>query len=128
MLCLAFTFFFSSRRRHTRSYGDWSSDVCSSDLLSFTTDLPTSVKRSVIVFIAVGTPPKTDGRTDLSAVEAVAQEIGRAMDRYTVVVNKSTVPVGTGEFVREVIEPHQRQPVSFRLVTYPAFLYEGSAS
>ncbi|PYM94505.1 MAG: UDP-glucose 6-dehydrogenase [Candidatus Rokuibacteriota bacterium] len=95
--------------------------------LSFTTDLPTSVKRSVIVFIAVGTPPKTDGRTDLSAVEAVAQEIGRAMDRYTVVVNKSTVPVGTGEFVREVIERHQRQPVPFDVVSNPEFLREGSA-
>src|SRR5207248_9842684 len=66
--------------------------------LAFTTDLPASVQKSVIVFIAVGTPPKTDGQTDLSAVEAVAREIGRAMDRYTVVVNKSTVPVRTGEF------------------------------
>src|SRR5947208_4130357 len=95
--------------------------------LSFTTDLPGTVRRSVIVFIAVGTPPKPDGQTDLSAVEAVAQEIGRAMDRYIVVVNKSTVPVGTGEFVREVIERHQRQPVPFDVVSNPEFLREGSA-
>src|SRR5438093_1201118 len=95
--------------------------------LSFTTDLPGTVRRSVIVFIAVGTPPKTNGQTDLSAVEAVAQEIGRAMDRYTVVVNKSTVPVGTGEFVREVIERHQHQPVAFDVVSNPEFLREGSA-
>src|SRR6267143_40543 len=95
--------------------------------LSFTTHLPASVRKSVIVFIAVGTPPKTDGQTDLSAVEAVAREIGRAMDRYTVVVNKSTVPVGTGEFVREVIERHQRQPVPFDVVSNPEFLREGSA-
>ena len=95
--------------------------------LSFTTDLPGTVRRSVIVFIAVGTPPKTDGQTDLSAVEAVAQEIGRAMDRYIVVVNKSTVPVGTGEFVREVIERHQRQPVPFDVVSNPELLREGSA-
>ncbi|PYN00175.1 MAG: UDP-glucose 6-dehydrogenase [Candidatus Rokuibacteriota bacterium] len=95
--------------------------------LSFTTDLPGTVRRSVIVFIAVGTPPKTNGQTDLSAVEAVAQEIGRAMDRYIVVVNKSTVPVGTGEFVREVIERHQRQPVPFDVVSNPEFLREGSA-
>src|SRR5467141_3437461 len=95
--------------------------------LSFTTDLPATVRKSVIVFIAVGTPPKTDGETDLSAVEAVAQEIGRAMDRYTVVVNKSTVPVGTGEFVREVIERHQRTPVPFDVVSNPEFLREGSA-
>src|SRR5882672_10071191 len=95
--------------------------------LSFTTDLAAAVRKSVIVFIAVGTPPKVDGETDLSAVEAVAREIGRAMDRYTVVVNKSTVPVGTGEFVREVIERHQRQPVPFDVVSNPEFLREGSA-
>jgi UDPglucose 6-dehydrogenase len=95
--------------------------------LSFTTDLAAAVRRSVIVFIAVGTPPKADGQTDLSAVEAVAREIGGAMDRYTVVVNKSTVPVGTGEFVREVIERNQTQPVAFDVVSNPEFLREGSA-
>ena len=95
--------------------------------LSFTTDLAGAVRKSVIVFIAVGTPPKIDGQADLSAVEAVAQEIGRALERYTVVVNKSTVPVGTGEFVREVIERHQRQRVPFDVVSNPEFLREGSA-
>ena len=95
--------------------------------LSFTTDIAAAVRRSVIVFIAVGTPPKVDGQTDLSAVEAVAREIGRAMDRYLVVVNKSTVPVGTGEFVREVIERSQPQPISFDVVSNPEFLREGSA-
>src|SRR5262245_34966808 len=95
--------------------------------LSFTTDLANAVRKSVIVFIAVGTPPKIDGQADLSAVEAVAQEIGRAMDRYTVVVNKSTVPVGTGGFVREVIERHQIKPVMFDVVSNPEFLREGSA-
>jgi UDPglucose 6-dehydrogenase len=95
--------------------------------LSFTTDLAAAVRDSVIVFIAVGTPPKIDGQADLSAVEAVAQEIGRSMERYTVVVNKSTVPVGTGEFVREVIERHQPRPVPFDVVSNPEFLREGSA-
>src|SRR5215831_3827208 len=95
--------------------------------LCFTTDLAGAVRKSVIVFIAVGTPPKIDGQADLSAVEAVAQEIGRALERYTVVVNKSTVPVGTGEFVREVIERHQRQRVPFDVVSNPEFLREGSA-
>ena len=95
--------------------------------LSFTTDLAAAVRRSVIVFIAVGTPPKVDGQTDLSAVEAVAREIGRVMERYTVVVNKSTVPVGTGELVREVIERNQTQPVPFDVVSNPEFLREGSA-
>src|SRR5438105_7449478 len=95
--------------------------------LSFTTNLTAAVRRSVIVFIAVGTPPKKDGETDLGAVEDVAREIGRAMERYTVIVNKSTVPVGTGEFVREVIERHQAQPISFDVVSNPEFLREGSA-
>jgi len=90
--------------------------------LSFTTDLTFAVRKSVIVFIAVGTPPKVDGQTDLSAVEAVAREIGRSMDRDLVVVNKSTVPVGTGEFVREVIERSQPQSISFDVVSNPEFL------
>jgi UDPglucose 6-dehydrogenase len=97
------------------------------DRLSFTTDLTTAVRRSEIVFIAVGTPSKQDGETDLSAVEAVAKGIGRAIEHYTVVVNKSTVPVGTGEFVRDVIARHQVKPVPFDVVSNPEFLREGSA-
>ena len=95
--------------------------------LSFTPDLRDAVRRSVIVFITVGTPAGEDGRADLSAVEAVAREIAAAMERYTVIVNKSTVPVGTGEFVREVIERHQPRPVPFDVVSNPEFLREGSA-
>ena len=95
--------------------------------LSFTTDLAGALKRSVIVFITVGTPAKDTGQTDLAAVEAVARQIGQAMERYTVVVNKSTVPVGTGEFVREVIEKNQSRPVRFDVVSNPEFLREGSA-
>ena len=95
--------------------------------LSFTTDLPGAVRLSDVVFIAVGTPPKDTGETDLSQVEAVATQIGRSMDRYKVVVNKSTVPVGTGEFVREVITRHQPRPIDFDVVSNPEFLREGSA-
>jgi UDPglucose 6-dehydrogenase len=95
--------------------------------LTFTTDLAAGVTRSDVIFIAVGTPPKDTGETDLSQVEAVAAQIGRAMDRYKVVVNKSTVPVGTGEFVREVITRHQARPVDFDVVSNPEFLREGSA-
>src|SRR5919205_761718 len=95
--------------------------------LSFTTDLAAAVRRSVIVFITVGTPPGPDGQTDLTAVEAVARGIAEAMETYTVIVNKSTVPVGTGEFVREVIEKHQQRPVRFDVVSNPEFLREGSA-
>jgi UDPglucose 6-dehydrogenase len=95
--------------------------------LSFTTDLAAAVRRSVIVFITVGTPPREDGKTDLTAVETVARGIAEAMETYTVIVNKSTVPVGTGEFVREVIERHQQRPVRFDVVSNPEFLREGSA-
>ena len=95
--------------------------------LTFTSDLRAAVRRSVIVFITVGTPSGDDGRADLSAVEAVARDIAAAMEHYIVVVNKSTVPVGTGDFVREVIERHQAQPVPFDVVSNPEFLREGSA-
>src|SRR5258705_3060727 len=95
--------------------------------LTFTTDLTGTVRRSVIVFMTVGTPPKSDGQADLTAVEDVARGIAQAMERYTVVVNKSTVPVGTGDFVREVIERHQAAPVPFDVVSNPEFLREGSA-
>jgi UDPglucose 6-dehydrogenase len=79
--------------------------------LQFSTDLTDAARRSVIVFVTVGTPPTETGQTDLAAVEDVAEQIGLAMERYTVVVNKSTVPVGTGELVREVIERSQRRLV-----------------
>jgi UDPglucose 6-dehydrogenase len=95
--------------------------------LTFTTELPAAVRQSDVIFIAVGTPPRETGETDLSQVEAVAAEIGGAMDRYKVVVNKSTVPVGTGELVREVITRHQPRPVEFDVVSNPEFLREGSA-
>ena len=95
--------------------------------LTFSTDLPGAVRQSDVIFIAVGTPPKDTGETDLSHVEAVATQIGRSMDRYKVVVNKSTVPVGTGEFVREVITRHQPRPIDFDVVSNPEFLREGSA-
>ena len=95
--------------------------------LAFTTELGAAVRRSEIVFIAVGTPSKRDGETDLGAVEAVAKAIGQAMERYTVIVNKSTVPVGTGEFVRDVITRHQAKRVPFDVVSNPEFLREGSA-
>jgi len=95
--------------------------------LAFSTDLTAAVRRSLIVFITVGTPPKADGQTDLTAVEAVARGIGQAMERYTVIVNKSTVPVGTGDFVREVIERSQPTPTPFDVVSNPEFLREGSA-
>ncbi|MGH7310113.1 MAG: UDP-glucose dehydrogenase family protein, partial [Candidatus Rokuibacteriota bacterium] len=95
--------------------------------LRFTTDLPAAVKRSQIVLITVATPARSNGQTDLTAVEEVARSIGQAMERHTVIVNKSTVPVGTGELVRDVITRHQAKPVPFDVVSNPEFLREGSA-
>jgi UDPglucose 6-dehydrogenase len=95
--------------------------------LSFTTDLDAAVRKSEVVFICVGTPPKEDGSTDMSQVEGAARGVAAAMDRYKVVVNKSTVPVGTGDFVREIIETNRRRNVDFDVVSNPEFLREGSA-
>ncbi len=93
--------------------------------LSFTTDLSSAVKRSLICFIAVGTPPGEDGGADLAAVTRVAAEIGSVMDGYRVIVNKSTVPVGTAERVRQVVASRTNHP--FDVVSNPEFLKEGAA-
>jgi UDPglucose 6-dehydrogenase len=95
------------------------------DRLSFTTDLASSVRTSAIVFIAVGTPQGEDGAADLQHVLAVAKAIGRAMDKYTVVVDKSTVPVGTAKLVRNTIAAETTQP--FSVVSNPEFLKQGAA-
>src|SRR5262245_11172135 len=95
--------------------------------LSFTTDLAQAVRRADIVFIAVGTPPKASGEADLGAVEEVALGIARELDRYKVIVNKSTVPVGTGDLVRDIVSRNRRRPVDFDVVSNPEFLREGSA-
>lgn len=98
--------------------------------LAFSTDTAESVRNALVVFIAVGTPPQADGSTDLSFVEAVARDVGRAMESYKVVVTKSTVPAGTGRRVREVIEGELAaagRPVRFSVASNPEFLREGAA-
>lgn len=98
--------------------------------LSFVTSLAPAVQASEVVFIAVGTPPADDGSADLQYVEAVAREIGRAMNTYKVVVDKSTVPVGTARKVRGWIAEELAQrgvAFSFDVVSNPEFLREGSA-
>lgn len=95
--------------------------------LEFTTDIVSAVERSEVIFIAVGTPPKEDGQADLSGVEAVARTIAKGLTSYKVVVNKSTVPVGTGDLVREIITTHKHNDVEFDVVSNPEFLREGSA-
>ena len=93
--------------------------------LSFTTDLVDAVRHSIVCFIAVGTPQGEDGSADLAAVIRVAAEIGSAMDGYRVIVDKSTVPVGTAARVRQVVASRTSQP--FDVVSNPEFLKEGAA-
>ena len=95
--------------------------------LSFTTDLPAAVAGADAVFIAVGTPSRRgDGHADLSYVFGAAEEIARALTGYAVVVNKSTVPVGTGRKVAEILR-RVRPEGTFDVVSNPEFLREGSA-
>jgi UDPglucose 6-dehydrogenase len=93
--------------------------------LAFTTDVGEAVEKSDIVFIAVGTPPDEDGSADLSHVLDVARTIGRHLNGPTVVVTKSTVPVGTAEKVRAAVAEHATAP--FHVASNPEFLKEGTA-
>jgi UDPglucose 6-dehydrogenase len=93
--------------------------------LTFTTALARGVRQSQIIFIAVGTPTGEDGSADLQHVLSVARELARAMNGYKVVVNKSTVPVGTAVKVREVIRRETTHP--FSVVSNPEFLKQGAA-
>ena len=93
--------------------------------LTFTTALQKAVRNSAIVFIAVGTPQGEDGSADLQHVLAVARDIARAMNGYKVIVNKSTVPVGTAAKVREVVRRETTHP--FSVVSNPEFLKQGAA-
>jgi UDPglucose 6-dehydrogenase len=93
--------------------------------LAFTTSLPDAVGEAEIVFIAVGTPQGEDGSADLQHVLGVARDIGRALTRYTVVVDKSTVPVGTATLVKAAIAAETTQP--FSVVSNPEFLKQGAA-
>lgn len=95
--------------------------------LVITTDTEEATRRSDIVFICVGTPPKDSGETDLSQVESAAKAIAGGLDRYKVIVNKSTVPVGTGDLVRQIIDKHKLHDVEFDVVSNPEFLREGTA-
>jgi UDPglucose 6-dehydrogenase len=107
-------------------------------LLQFTSDIDESIRNSLVIFIAVGTPSRTDGGADLSYVDAVAQSIAGNLNGYKVIVTKSTVPVGTGDRIRATIEKTIRnsgratengskQPAHFDVVSNPEFLREGSA-
>ncbi|MBI5208346.1 MAG: UDP-glucose/GDP-mannose dehydrogenase family protein [Elusimicrobia bacterium] len=84
-------------------------------------------RRADVVFIAVGTPPRPDGSADLSAVEAVAAEVARHMTDYTVIVDKSTVPVETGDWVKKTVARINKKGVPYDVVSNPEFLAEGTA-
>ena len=99
-------------RRKRLSFGQWVSE---------------GLTNATIVFIAVGTPPRPDGSADLTHIESVAQGIAKHMKAYTVVVEKSTVPVETGEDVERTIARYKQKDVSFDMVSNPEFLQEGTA-
>lgn len=95
--------------------------------LSFSTDMKKAVRFAQAIFITVGTPPDQNHKADLTAVERVAKEIGRYMNSYKVIINKSTVPVGTATEVAKVIKKALKRPVEFDVVSNPEFLREGEA-
>jgi UDPglucose 6-dehydrogenase len=95
--------------------------------LSFTDSYTEGLQGTEFVFIAVGTPSGVDGEADLRYVESAAISVAQAMTESIIVVNKSTVPVGTGDWVADIIRRHQAQPIPFAVVSCPEFLREGAA-
>src|SRR5256884_7599864 len=94
--------------------------------LQFTTDIKQAVEQALVIFLAVGTPPKSDGSPDLSFVEAATSSVAEHMNGYKVIVTKSTVPIGTGEHLRSRIREHNPKS-NFGIVSNPEFLREGAA-
>jgi UDPglucose 6-dehydrogenase len=95
--------------------------------LRFTTDLQSAVEPASVIFLAVGTPPKSDGSADLSFVDNAARGVAAHIHSYKVVAMKSTVPVGTGKRLTALIQNHLPKPVDFSVVSNPEFLREGAA-
>lgn len=97
------------------------------DRLHFTTDLKKAIESALVIFLAVGTPPKPDGSPDMSYIEAAATSIADYMTDYKVIVTKSTVPVKTGEWLRNLIKERQKTKTNFGVASNPEFLREGAA-
>lgn len=95
--------------------------------LEFTTDLKSAVEKSMVVFFAVGTPPKEDGSPDMSYYQQAAEDVAAAMNGYKVLVTKSTVPVGTGKWLRSFITERLTDGAEFGVASNPEFLREGAA-
>ncbi len=95
--------------------------------LHFTTDIQSAVEQALVVFLAVGTPPKDDGSPDMSFYQQAAKDIAEAMNGYKVLVTKSTVPVGTGKWLREFVSKNLKIQTNFGIASNPEFLREGAA-
>ncbi|HEY0460508.1 MAG TPA: UDP-glucose/GDP-mannose dehydrogenase family protein [Pyrinomonadaceae bacterium] len=95
--------------------------------LHFTTDIKSAVEQALVVFLAVGTPPKEDGSPDMSYYQQAAKDIAGAMNGYKVLVTKSTVPVGTGKWLREFVTENLQTKTNFGVASNPEFLREGAA-
>ena len=95
--------------------------------LRFTTDLPPSIESAQAIFIAVGTPPRPDGSADLTFIRQVAESIGRNLNGFKVIITKSTVPIGTGQLIADIVREHAGEDADFAVVSNPEFLREGSA-
>jgi len=95
--------------------------------LHFTTDVSVAVKGAQVVFLAVGTPPKDDGSPDMSYYQQAAKDVAESMDGYKVLVTKSTVPIGTGKWLREFVTANLKAPTEFGVASNPEFLREGAA-
>ena len=94
--------------------------------MNFTSNMAEAVDSSLVVFIAVGTPPRGDGSAEMKYVEGVAAELANHIKSYKVIVTKSTVPVGTGEKIRQIIAKNLRESIDFDVVSNPEFLREGA--
>jgi UDPglucose 6-dehydrogenase len=95
--------------------------------LRFTTDIKQAVEQALVIFLAVGTPPKSDGSPDMSFVESAVRSVAEHMNGYKVIVTKSTVPIGTGEHIRQLVSDNQKSKFNFGVVSNPEFLREGAA-
>lgn len=95
--------------------------------LHFTTDIKSAVQKALVVFLAVGTPPREDGTPDMSFYQQAAKDVTEAMNGYKVLVTKSTVPVGTGKWLREFVTKNLASPIEFGVASNPEFLREGAA-
>ena len=95
--------------------------------LHFTTDIKGAVEQALVIFLAVGTPPREDGSANLTHIEQATREVAGHMNGYKVIVTKSTVPVGTGERLRRLVREHQKTRTNFGIVSNPEFLREGAA-